>query len=150
MNQVIIREGFTAERPAGVAEAGQLQPALTEFRTRSRYADVIAIREGLRARRLRDSFFNPKLFADPAWDMLLELYVAAVTQRRLTVSRLCERSGVPSTTALRWISTLEQDGLVNRCRDRLDGRQAFLSLSDKGCAKMSAYLEEVQVETKLL
>src|SRR3990170_2463004 len=44
------------------------------------------IREILRQRRNRDRFFDAELFADPAWDILLELYGAELGQHRLSVS----------------------------------------------------------------
>jgi DNA-binding MarR family transcriptional regulator len=83
------------------------------------------------------------LFADPAWDMLLELYVAQLSQRRMTVSRLSEASGVPPTTALRWIETLVRHGLAERRNDPLDGRRVYISLSVKGCSAIQDYLDSL-------
>ena len=88
--------------PARVADTRE-QPgdeALHDFRARSQFADVLSIRSAIQARAQRGRHFNPALFADPAWDMLLELYAAALTQRKLTVSRLAERSCVPMTNAV--------------------------------------------------
>jgi DNA-binding MarR family transcriptional regulator len=82
--------------------------------------------------------------------MLLELYAAALTQRKLTVSRLGERSCVPMTTALRWISALEKEGLIERSNDRLDGRRVFLTLTDKGEQAMSAYFDDLPAGTLFL
>lgn len=112
--------------------------------------EVETVRSVIRARRLRGRYFPEDLFADPAWDMLLELYAASLTERRMTVSRLAERSGVPLTTALRWIATLEQEELIDREADRFDRRRMFLSLTDKGRSAMSAYFEELHPDTKLL
>jgi len=50
----------------------------------------------IRARRLRDRFFDSDLFADPAWDMLLDLLQAEIVQLRVPVSRVCSR--IPSLT----------------------------------------------------
>lgn len=82
--------------------------------------------------------------------MLLELYAAALTQRKLTISRLGERAGVPMTTALRWIKTLETQGLAERSYDRLDGRRVFLTLSEKGENAMSAYFDDLPAGTLFL
>ncbi len=57
----------------------------------------------IRQRQLRARFFDGELFADPAWDMLLDLTAARVEARRVSVTSLCIASGVPPTTALRWI-----------------------------------------------
>src|SRR4051812_23053389 len=46
------------------------------------------VRTILRARRLRDRFFEAQLFADPAWDILLELYAAELGRYRTSVSSL--------------------------------------------------------------
>ena len=150
MTEISLRDTFDKQAPAGQDDTPHVQTALNEARQRGRYAELMAIRQGLLARSQRGRFFNPKLFADPAWDMLLELYAASLTERRLTVSRLAERSGVPLTTALRWICTLENEQLIDREDDRFDKRRMFLSLTDKGRSAMSAYFEELHPDTKLL
>ena len=93
----------------------------------------------LQARRRRTHFFSADLFADPAWDMLLELYAADLGQRRMSVSSLCLGSGVPATTALRWINTLEKNGLLIRAADPLDGRRVFVRLSEIALTSMTSY-----------
>src|SRR3546814_17984132 len=66
-------------------------------------------RELLRFRRLRDRYFAGDLFADPAWDMLLDLYAArSQNSHPVSVSSLCIASSVPATTALRWIKAMEE------------------------------------------
>ena len=74
-------------------------------------------------RRRPGEFLPAKLFADPAWDMLLELYQSDIAGIELSVSPLCAASGVPMTIALRWLCTLEEEGLVVRQQDRLDARR---------------------------
>lgn len=96
----------------------------------------------LKARRNRAQFFDGDLFADPAWDMLLELYAAKLGQRRMSVSSLCVGAAVPATTALRWLQTLEKKGLVVRTADPYDGRRVFVSLSETAVEGMAAYFEQ--------
>lgn len=131
-------------------EAPRADGAIEEYRAKSQFADVLAIRSAIQARSSRKRHFTSDLFADPAWDMLLELYAAALTQRKLTVSRLGGRSGVPMTTALRWMGTLEKRGLIERSHDRLDGRRVFLTLSQKGQDAMSAYFDDLPAGTLFL
>jgi DNA-binding MarR family transcriptional regulator len=150
MSKIDLREDFENQGLACPEDTAQFQPALNDYRQRTRYAQLMTIRQGLLARQQRGRFFNPKLFADPAWDMLLELYAASLTERRLTVSRLAERSGVPLTTALRWITTLEMEQLVDREDDRFDKRRMFLSLTPKGQKAMSAYFDELLPDTKIV
>lgn len=97
------------------------------------------VRALLKSRRSRSNLFPADLFADPAWDILLELYAAELGQRRMAVTSLCRRSGVPSTTALRWINTLEKNGLLIRSNDPLDARRVFVRLSAKAADAMTAY-----------
>jgi hypothetical protein len=47
---------------------------------------VETVRSVIRARRLRSRFFAEDLFADPAWDMLLDLLQAEIAQLRVPVS----------------------------------------------------------------
>ena len=101
------------------------------------------IRSLLRLRRNRSRFFSDTLFADPAWDMLLELYGAALGQYRITVSNLCNAGAVPATTALRWIGQLQDQGLIDRRPDPTDGRRQFVMLSVKALASMNAYFRTV-------
>lgn len=96
----------------------------------------------LKARRRRGRFFSPDLFADPAWDILLELYAAKLGQRKVSVSSLCVGAAVPATTALRWIGTLEKNGLLVRTADRCDARRFFVSLSERAASSMAAYFEQ--------
>ncbi|WP_097092460.1 winged helix DNA-binding protein [Novosphingobium sp. Chol11] len=88
------------------------------------------VRDMLRARRLREDFLPADLFADPAWDMLLDLLAARLEQERVSVSSLCIASAVPPTTALRWIRTLTDKGIVHRQADPHDGRRVFIALTD--------------------
>lgn len=91
-------------------------------------------------RALRSSFFDPDFFCDPAWDMLLDLFLQQSLQRPVCVSSLCVASCAPSTTALRWIRALEEADLVERSRDPADGRRIFVRLTAAGHAKIAGYL----------
>src|SRR3546814_11460790 len=73
----------------------------------------------IRCRRLRDRYFDGDLFADPAWDMLLDLYLAAERNTRpVSISSLCIASAVPAPTALRWIKTFEDLQPIGRASCR--------------------------------
>lgn len=83
-----------------------------------------------RERRFRDSVFGDfAIFHDPAWDILLDIAIAEHKGIRLPVSSVCIGACVPATTALRWLSLLEDKGLVYREDDLLDGRRAFVRLT---------------------
>lgn len=102
------------------------------------------IRAVIRARRMRAQFFADELFADPAWDMLLDLFAAQLERRQVSVSSLCIAAAVPPTTALRWIGTLHEAGLFERQADPTDRRRAYIGLSVKGLEGMRSYASAVK------
>jgi hypothetical protein len=104
------------------------------------------VRRMVRLRRTRDQFFAPDLFADPAWDMLLDLYAARLERGRVSVSSLCIAAAVPATTALRWIKSLTTAGLFERREDPHDGRRIFVALSDDATDAMHRYFTNVVAE----
>ncbi len=103
--------------------------------------EAATIRAIIRARRLRERFFRQGLFADPAWDMLLDLMAARLEGQQVAVSSLCIAAAVPSTTALRWIKALTEAGLFVRRADREDRRRVYIELSDDAAARFTAYLQ---------
>jgi DNA-binding MarR family transcriptional regulator len=108
--------------------------------------DAAYVRSIIRARRRRDEIFGKKkdLFSDPAWDMLLDLYLSRLERRRVAVSSLCIAASVPSTTALRWIKTMCDHGLFVRSADPEDGRRFFIHLSDDAVKKMDEFFRCAQ------
>lgn len=93
-----------------------------------------------RARRRRDRFFDRELFAEPAWDMLLDLFVNQVRGLRISVTSLTLAAGVPSSTGLRFIRILVEHDLVERMRAPDDARLVLLNLTPKGFQLMRQYL----------
>jgi hypothetical protein len=91
-------------------------------------------------RRLRRRFVSGDLFHEPAWDMLLALYVAHHEERLLNVKALVGTVDTPVTTSQRWIDHLGKLGLVTRVVDSLDRRRIEVSLSAKGLDAMNGYL----------
>lgn len=91
-------------------------------------------------RERRRRYFNPELFADPAWDILLDLFIQKSTGRQVSVSSACIAAQVPATTALRWIAVLVEQELVWREEDAVDRRRAFLRLSERGEKLVRLYL----------
>jgi DNA-binding MarR family transcriptional regulator len=96
----------------------------------------------IKARRLRTQYFAEDLFADPAWDMMLHLFHAELLFRPVTVTRLSLASAVPNTTAIRWINTLVEKGLMIRRADPLDGRRVFVELTPAASNSLRCYFAE--------
>lgn len=101
------------------------------------------IRQIIRARRLRARFFAEELFADPAWDMMLDLLQAEIAQLRVPVSSLCIAAAVPATTALRWLKALVTQGLFIRRPDPHDGRRVYVELAADASHALRSYFAEV-------
>lgn len=93
----------------------------------------------LRARRLREQYLPSDLFADPAWDMILDLMAARLANQRVSVSSLCIAAAVPPTTALRWIRQLTDRGVFSRIDDPADGRRVFIQLTDAAAESVMAW-----------
>jgi hypothetical protein len=127
---------FRFDPPATEAEA-LVVPAKPQL------PDPRMVRRIIRQRQLRARFFDGDLFADPAWDMLLDLTAAHVEKAKVSVTSLCIASGVPPTTALRWIGQMTESGLLRRVEDEHDRRRAFITLSDKAVEAMAAYFAEL-------
>lgn len=92
------------------------------------------------SRRRRDQMFRADVFAEPAWDMLLDLYIQRHKARAVSVHSLCIAAAVPTTTALRWIGKLDTAGLLLRRPSLNDNRVIHVSLSDDAVAVMEDYL----------
>lgn len=103
----------------------------------------------LASRRRRAQFFPADLFADPAWDILLDVFLAEVEQRRVSISSVCAAACVPPTTALRWIKTMTGQGLFTRSPDFNDGRRFYLQLSTLASRSMRNYFSEILHAPKL-
>lgn len=105
--------------------------------------DPRLVRRIIRQRQLRARFFDGELFADPAWDMLLDLAASRAEHKRVSVTSLCIASGVPPTTALRWIALMSEGGLLERVEDETDRRRAFIALTDRAADAMARYFTEL-------
>jgi hypothetical protein len=106
--------------------------------------DAGMIRTLLRIRREREKHLPADLFADPVWDMLLDLSLARMEGRPVSVSSLCIAAHVPASTGLRWIRSLTAAGLFVRTPDASDARRHWMSLSDEGWQAMTAYFAAVR------
>lgn len=102
------------------------------------------IRQLIAMRRLRDRFFSPDLFADPAWDILLDLAASRIERKSVSVSSLCIAAAVPPTTALRWIRMMTEQGLLVRRADPADARRMFVDLSDSAFGQLCRWFALVE------
>ena len=105
--------------------------------------DMLAFaRRMISERYRRFQYFDGHLFSDPAWDIMLELFVAEIEMREVPVTNLCFTSNVPDTTVLRWIKTLCHEDLVVRHKDKVDKRRVLVQLTRPAAESMRRYIEE--------
>jgi DNA-binding MarR family transcriptional regulator len=118
---------------------------MAEFNQRSLVAADTGeiVSQIIRARQTRATFFGSELFADPAWDIMLELFLAQLTQRKIASSDLGVITPVPMSTALRWIEKLADGGWIRRRPDPSDHRRIFVELSARGSAAMQAWIDKL-------
>lgn len=107
------------------------------------HVSVETLHSVIRARRLRTRYFSEDLFADPAWDIMLDLLRAEASGTRVSVSSLCLAAGVPATTALRWLKLMENQRLVIRRNDPHDGRRIFVELAPETSLALNRYFADL-------
>ena len=100
-------------------------------------------KEILKSRKARRRFFPADLFHEPAWEMLMALFLIYTEEHTMNVKQLVSCSDAPATTSQRWIDHLHKSGLIDRVTDPVDRRRIDISLSDRGHDAMTRYLTEV-------
>lgn len=103
-------------------------------------------RDILARRRARHEVFGKAMFSEPAWEMLLLLYVLESGPRQ-TISTLADLCAASKSTALRWIRYLEGQRLIQRESHPTDLRSAFVELTEKGRSTLELYLSGTRYES---
>jgi len=98
----------------------------------------------LENRRRRLKHFDPEFLGEPAWEMLLDLYINEQRGRDVSVSSACLASGAPSTTALRYVTMMTDRGWLLRVPDPTDKRKIYLKLSDRARSALIAWAASVR------
>jgi len=133
-------------------QLGRLVAALetrSEKAAESRATDqqiAATLRLIISSRGLRSRYFPGDLFADPAWDILLDLTRAGLEGQQVSVSSVCIAASVPMSTALRWVRQMTEAGLLRRWTDPLDRRRDLIALTDQTATHMREYLAAVHAQ----
>lgn len=128
-------------RLVSVLEGKSVDPQLD-----GKYSDKeisATLRTIIAARGLRNRLFPANLFADPAWDILLDLTRARLDNQQVSVSSVCIAASVPLSTALRWVRQMTEANLLRRWTDPKDRRRDLIALTDPTAAHMRDYLSTV-------
>lgn len=102
------------------------------------------LKETYKRRSHRSKYFNPDYFSgEAAWNILIDLAVSQIEGKLISVTSACLASMVPSTTALRWIAVLEDDGMIEKEEDFTDRRRTFIRISNRAMNSLYSYYKDI-------
>jgi DNA-binding MarR family transcriptional regulator len=104
-------------------------------------ANLAAAISRMRQRRARH--FSKNLFAEPSWDILLDLFINQLRGLRVATTSLCLAANAPQATALRHIVRLEKEGLLRRFGAPEDRRLVLVEITPRGYGQMRQCLGEM-------
>jgi hypothetical protein len=140
----LLRIAAEIEVTVAIKEPGtRVKPAHDVWKDLNRERLANSAMDQYRLRRKRTNHFPPELFGEPAWDMLLDLFIAKIRNRNISVTSACIASDVPNTTALRWLNLLEEMNLVRREQHETDSRVTWVRLTDGGFNVFIDYFEDI-------
>jgi len=140
------------------AESARLQAALTIVRQATARLEALhdrfspsggglalrAVAERLYSeRRRRDERFPPGLFGEPAWDLLLALFIAREEGRDLTLPKAYSAAKVDPRDGPALVDRLAAAGMVQRSRARSDQRRNAVVLTDHALERLTDYLTDL-------
>ncbi|MEP7222288.1 MAG: hypothetical protein ABI673_06425 [Novosphingobium sp.] len=122
-----------------------LESLLLEVRAREteKFDSLELCKSLYKFRSLRGKFLPDDLFGEPAWDIMIDLYIAHHEGRNISVTSAGIASGAAATTALRWIALLEEKKLIIRYNALHDKRIIYLRLTDDGLRQIDNYFSAV-------
>lgn len=95
------------------------------------------------SRGLRPRTLSCDLFGEPAWDLLLDLYIREKSGSRSSVTSACIGSRSPHTTALRHIAALSKTNWISRVPDESDKRRFWLALTPHAIIKLDRHFDQL-------
>jgi DNA-binding IclR family transcriptional regulator len=81
---------------------------------------------------------------EPGYDILIAIFIADAERRPLRVADLAVVAGVPASTALRWVRTLEELDLVIQIERYPHIDEQFVELRPEGLKQMSRHLDHAR------
>ena len=101
------------------------------------------VHQALAATKLRDGLFGKECFGDPAWTILLLLFLARLEERRVSTSELCiQADGSPQNT-IRWIEALRSRDQLSTYPDIADRSGMYVELTAEAAERMRKYFSAV-------
>ena len=97
----------------------------------------------LRRRILRKQLIgHAELFGEPAWDMLIDLFIHECRGEQLSMSSLCATAGIPTSSAMKLAQRLCEAGVLERTPDLFDGRRTLMKIAPEVAHRLRAYFAE--------
>jgi DNA repair protein RadC len=100
-------------------------------------------RKTIRRRLLRRQLIGAaELFGEPAWDMLLDLFIHECEGEQLSMFSMCAGSGIPVSSAMRLAQKLCDAEILRRCPDPSDRRRSIMTIDPDIAHRIRAYFSE--------
>lgn len=80
------------------------------------------------------------LFSDSCWNMCLDIYICGLKDEQVTVSAVAHSSGIPMTTAMRYINVMVDQRLLEKSQNPDDNRMIFVTVSPEYQERIAALL----------
>lgn len=124
--------------------ASSTQPPDSENGASLSYDGYLKVaRDTLEYRRRRYRYFPRGMLGEPAFDIMLCLYVAESEQRHVTHTMIAEMAQVPSSSAHRWIDFLVGKRFLERAKHPFDSRATVLMLTPEGRKSLECLFEDI-------
>lgn len=91
-------------------------------------------------RRGRDAQFPDGLFGEPAWDLLLAMFIARDRNQAMILCKAYKAAGVSDTTGRRLLDRMEKEGLITRRRAPRSRKMRIVELTDLAIERLTEYL----------
>jgi hypothetical protein len=134
--------GCGVDRAAAVFEMGLIRLNVTaSVLPLASHMGVFA-RHLFNERRLRDRAMHTRLFGEPSWDILLDLFASESEGKSVSASSAAIAASVPVTSGLRCLKRLEEAGLIARKPGRYR-RSVLVKLTEEGRERMTSILSDI-------
>jgi DNA-binding transcriptional ArsR family regulator len=97
----------------------------------------------------RQRTFPEVVFDQPAWSIMIDLYIAHHEKRLVNMFGASIGARVPQSTAHRWLEKLEDAGLVARVPSVLNGRDVLVALTPDAVARMEGLLGRIAANLEI-
>lgn len=132
IDEIRITSGCTAFGPLPTDANGRVSRALRAaervYQDRKKRSDFVG---------------SDEIFGEPAWDILLDLFIRQAKDEEVSFRSACLHASGPDHTTIRWLKVLEKHNLVSFYKDESDDSKHFVHLSPAGYEGMLRYLETI-------